>query len=180
MQIDNDLKIISLYKVGKHQEAMKLLMSSYQERLYWHIRRIVLSHDDADDIMQNTFIKIWKGLENFKGESQLYTWLFKIASNEVFSFIEKNKKFKNNIDVNHIYDIKSDVHPGDMDGEAIQQKLENAIATLPEKQRMVFHLKYYEEMKYSEISEVLETSEGALKANYHLAVKKIEDFLKSN
>jgi RNA polymerase sigma factor (sigma-70 family) len=180
MQIDNDLKIISLYKVGKHQEALKLLMSSYQERLYWHIRRIVIAHDDADDILQNTFIKIWKGLENFKGESQLYTWLFRIASNEVFSFIEKNKKFKNNMDVNHIYEFKSDVHPADMDGEAIQQKLENAIATLPEKQRMVFHLKYYEEMKYSEISEVLGTSEGALKANYHLAVKKIEEFLKSN
>ncbi len=180
MQINNDLKIISLYKVGKHQEALKLLMSSYQNRLYWHIRRIVLSHDDTDDILQNTIIKVWKGLENFKGDSQLYTWLFRIASNEVFTFIEKNKKFKNNIDVDQIYDISSDSSSEDMDGKTIQLKLEQAIATLPEKQRMVFHLKYYEEMKYSEISEVLGTSEGALKANYHLAVKKIEDFLKSN
>ncbi len=180
MQINNDLKIISLYKVGKHQEALKLLMSSYQNRLYWHIRRIVLSHNDTDDILQNTIIKVWKGLENFKGDSQLYTWLFRIASNEVFTFIEKNKKFKNNIDVDQIYDISSDSSSEDMDGKTIQLKLEQAIATLPEKQRMVFHLKYYDEMKYSEISEVLGTSEGALKANYHLAVKKIEDFLKSN
>lgn len=180
MRIDNDSKILSLYQSGRQHDALSLLMSSYQERLYWHIRRIVMSHDDADDVLQNTLIKIWKGLENFKGDSQLYTWMFRIASNETFTFLEKNKKHINNIDISDNFDFKGDTNTGDLSGEEIQLKLEQAIAILPEKQRMVFHLKYFEEMKYSEISNVLGTSEGALKANYHLAVKKIEEFLISN
>lgn len=180
MRTNNDSKILSLYQDGRHQDALRLLMSSYQERLYWHIRRIVLSHDDTDDVLQNTLVKIWKGLEGFREDSKLYTWMFRIASNEIFTFIEKNKKHNNHIDISDNFDFKDDSHADDLTGEEIQEKLELAIATLPEKQRMVFHLKYFEEMKYSEISSVLGTSEGALKANYHLAVKKIEEFLKTN
>lgn len=180
MRIENDSKILSLYQNGRQQDALKLLMQSYQERLYWHIRRILLSHDDTDDVLQNTIIKVWKGLENFKGDSQLYTWMFRIASNETFTFLEKNKKGKLHVDISENFEFKDTAHPEDLSGDEIQLKLESAIATLPEKQRMVFHLKYFEEMKYSEISSVLGTSVGALKANYHLAVKKIEEFLKTN
>ncbi len=180
MRIENDSKILSLYQDGRHQDALKLLMESYQERLYWHIRRILLCHDDTDDVLQNTIIKIWKGLENFKGDAKLYTWMFRIASNETFTFLEKNKKQKLNIDISENFEFKDPSHPEDLSGDEIQLKLEQAIATLPEKQRMVFHLKYFEEMKYSDISSVLGTSVGALKANYHLAAKKIEEFLKSN
>lgn len=180
MRIDNDSKILSLYQDGRHQDALKLLMESYQERLYWHIRRVLISHDDTDDVLQNTIVKVWKGLEKFKGDSQIYTWMFRIASNETFSFIEKNKKQKLHVDISENFEFKDHSSPEDLTGEEIQEKLEKAIVTLPEKQRMVFHLKYYEELKYSEISSVLGTSVGALKANYHLAVKKIEEFLKTN
>lgn len=174
-----DQQILNFYNEGKQQEAFKLLMSTYQERIYWQIRRIVVSHDDTDDILQNTLIKIWKGLANFKGNSKLYTWIFRIASNETFTFIEKNKKNLDQVDISECYDFtgSSSDH---IDGEFIQEKLERALLQVPEKQRMVFHLKYFENMKYSEISEIVGTSVGALKANYHLAVKKIEEFIKED
>lgn len=177
-----DLKIISLYHTGKENEALTLLLETYQRKLYWHIRRLVLTHDNTDDVLQNSMIKIWKGLANFKGESKLFTWLFRIATNEAFTFIEKNKTSKLHVDLEsttHILVTENSLAEL-VSGDEIQLKLEKAIATLPEKQRAVFHLKYYEELKYEVISEILETSVGALKANYHHAVKKIELFLQTH
>lgn len=176
---NTDEQILKFFNEGKQQEAFKLLMATYQERIYWHIRRIVLTHEDTDDILQNTLIKIWKGLDKFKGGSKLYTWIFRIASNETFTFLEKNKKHQNQIDLDECYQFSGSTSDH-IDGEFIQQKLEQALLEVPEKQRMVFHLKYYEDLKYSEISEIVGTSVGALKANYHLAVKKIEEFLKED
>ncbi|MCB9194801.1 MAG: RNA polymerase sigma factor [Flavobacteriales bacterium] len=172
-----DQEILELYSNGKQQESFKLLLNTYQERTYWHIRRILLSHEDTNDVLQNTLIKVWKGLEGFQGNSRLYTWIFRIASNETFTFLEKNKKHLSEVDIENCYHFASDDDGKLLSGDIIQKKLEEAILTLPEKQRMVFHLKYFEEMKYEQISEVLGTSIGALKANYHLAVKKIENFL---
>ncbi len=167
----------------KHKDsqakAFEILVDTYKERLYWHIRRIVLDHDDADDVLQNTFIKVFKSIEGFKGESKLYSWMYRIATNESLTFLKvkarklgvsseaMQEKMANN--------LQADVY---FEGDEIQLKLQKAIATLPEKQKLVFNMKYFEEMKYEEISEVLETSVGGLKASYHLAVKKIEQFLK--
>ncbi|WP_397363140.1 RNA polymerase sigma factor [Olleya sp. R77988] len=161
--------------------AFKTLISLYKERLYWHIRNIVKSHDDADDVLQNTFIKVFKNIKNFKAESQLYSWLYRIATNEAITHLNKNAKRKN---INNeeaqelaINNLQSDVY---FEGDAIQLKLQKAIATLPEKQQLVFNMKYFQDLKYSELSEILDTSEGALKASYHIAAKKIEAFLKDN
>jgi RNA polymerase sigma-70 factor (ECF subfamily) len=163
------------------QEQFDGLVNDYKERLYWHIRRMVISHDDADDVLQNTFIKVFKNLENFKGESKLYTWLYRIATNESLTFLKKKARRL------HINDeqlqqhltsnLKSDPY---FDGDALQIKLQNAINSLPQRQKQVFLLKYYEEMPYSEISAILETSEGSLKASYHHAVKKITKYVTEN
>ena len=160
--------------------AFGVLVKKYQKRLYWHIRRIVIDHDDADDVVQNTFIKVWKNLSGFKEDSQLYTWLYRIATNEALSFL-RQKKADRNIsfdDVDHSLadSISEGIH---FTGDEIQKKLQLAILTLPDKQRIVFNLKYYDEMKYEEMSKVLETSVGALKASYHHAVKKIEEYITS-
>ena len=143
--------------------------------LYYHIRRIVISHEDANDVLQNTFIKAWKGLKKFNRESKLSTWLYKIATNEALSFIKKNKKHQDALK-NELVEKPSEYF---IDEKSIEAKLEKAILILPEKQRIVFNLKYFDELKYSEISEITGTSEGALKASYHIAVKKIEEFLTS-
>ena len=155
--------------------------SEYKERLYWHIRRIVLNHDDADDVLQNTFIKVYKNIDNFKGESKLYSWMYRIATNESLTFLKQKSK-KIGISDQELKDRMVDNLQADVyfEGSEIQLKLQKALATLPDKQKLVFTMKYYQEMKYSEISEVLETSEGALKASYHLAVKKIETYLRDN
>jgi RNA polymerase sigma-70 factor (ECF subfamily) len=146
--------------------------------LYWHIRKIVIDHDDTDDVLQNTFIKIWKGLEGFKGDSQLYTWLYRIATNEALTFLRQKQKQNTTslhpIEYSLSKSLESDVY---FKGDAIQLKLQQAILTLPEKQRIVFNLRYFDEMPYEQMSEVLETSVGALKASYHLAAKKIENHL---
>lgn len=161
--------------------AFKKLISLYKERLYWHIRHIVKSHDDTDDVLQNTFIKIFKNINSFKGDSKLYSWMYRIATNEALTHIKRNSRIKNssNEDVNQlaIDSLQSDVY---FEGDDIQLKLQKAIATLPEKQQLVFNMKYFQELKYSELSEILETSEGALKASYHIAAKKIETYLKDN
>jgi RNA polymerase sigma-70 factor (ECF subfamily) len=141
----------------------------------------VIDHDDADDVLQNTFIKIWKGLENFNQESQLFTWLYRIATNEALTFLSHKQK-RNTTSLHPIEyqlskSLESDVH---FEGDAIQLKLQQAILTLPEKQRLVFNMRYYEEMPYEQMSEILETSVGALKASYHHAAKKIEEFLTNN
>ena len=155
--------------------AFNLLVDRYKQRLYWHIRRMVINHDDADDVLQNTFIKAYKGLKDFRQESQLYTWLYRIATNESLTFLKKKrtKFFVPMVDVE--YQLSQDLHADAMiSGNTIQLKLQKAILKLPEKQRLVFNMKYYDEMKYEDMSSILGTSVGALKASYHHAVKKIK------
>lgn len=161
--------------------AFQKLLREYQRPLYNHIRNIVLNHDDADDVLQNTFIKVFQNLKNFKGESKLFSWMYRIATNEAITFIHQKAK-KNGITSevlqNKIVDnLKADVY---FDGNEIQIKLQKAIAILPEKQQLVFKMKYFEEIKYEDMSEILGTSVGALKASYHHAVKKIEDFMNTH
>lgn len=162
-------------------KAFEVLVNTYKERLYWHIRRIVLNHDDADDVLQNTFIKVFRSIDKFKGDSKLYSWMYRIATNESLTFLkQKSRKLgvtNNELQERLVENLKADVY---FEGEEIQLKLQKALATLPEKQKLVFNMKYYQEMKYDEISEVLETSVGALKASYHLAVKKIETYLRAD
>lgn len=162
-------------------KAFSQLITQYKERLYWHIRHILKSHDDTDDVLQNVFIKVFKNIHKFKGESQLYSWLYRIATNEAITHLNKNaKRLKiNNQEAQElaIKNLEADVY---FEGDIIQLKLQKAIAALPEKQQMVFNMKYFQELKYSEMSSILETSEGALKASYHIASKKIESYLKEN
>ncbi len=171
--------IDQLKDIATQSKAFEVLVNTYQKRLYWHIRRIVLDHDDTDDVLQNTFIKIYKNIGGFKGDSRLYSWMYRIATNEALSFLRsKSKKFgvsDAELQERMIGNLQADVY---FEGDVIQLKLQKAIATLPEKQKLVFNMKYFEELKYEEISEILETSVGGLKASYHLATKKIEAFLK--
>lgn len=160
------------------EKAYTAIVRKYQERLYWHIRRMVVNHEDANDVLQNVFIRVWNGLENFREDAKLYTWLYRVATNECLSFLEQQKK-KATLSLSDEEDglanqIKADK---DFDANKIEWKLQIAIQKLPEKQRIVFSLRYYDEMPYEEMSRVLDTSEGALKASYHHAVKKIEDYL---
>lgn len=161
--------------------AFNLLVKKYQERLYWHVRRMVIDHDDADDLVQDIFVKVWKALHGFREDAKLYTWMYRIATNECITFLNKKKKkiFIAWVDVEGELSRKLETDPL-FDGDKIQRKLQQAVLTLPEKQRLVFHMKYYDEMKYEDMSEVLGTSVGALKASYHHAVKKIEDYMKTN
>jgi RNA polymerase sigma-70 factor, ECF subfamily len=157
------------------EQGFRLLMTQYRERLYWHIRRLVLNHDDTDDVLQNTFIKIYRGILNFEGKSQLYTWLYRIATNEAITFLNsRNRNSTDSIDDTAIYLNNRLQADSWFDGDAVQVQLQNAIAQLPEKQRIVFNLRYYEEMPYEEMSTILDTSVGALKASFHHAVKKVE------
>jgi len=156
-------------------------MSLYKERLYWHIRKMVYLHDDADDILQNTFIKVFKNINNFKEDSKLYSWMYRIATNEAITFINK-KAAKQHVELselqlNTVSNLNNDL---DYTGDEIQLKLQKAIVSLPHKQQLVFSMKYFEEMKYTDMSEILDTSVGALKASYFHAVKKIEEFLKTH
>lgn len=159
-------------------EAFNLLLQKYQQKIYWHIRRLVINHDDADDLVQETFIKVWKNLANFRSDSQLYTWIYRIATNESITFLNK-KKVKNNISLDDINTELADslTSSSYFNGDKAQRKLQEAILTLPDKQRIIFNMKYFDDMKYDEISEVLGTSVGALKASFHIAVKKIESIL---
>ena len=163
------------------QVAFRELLQLYQKPLYNHIRNIVLNHDDTDDVLQNTFIKIFQNLSKFKGESKLFSWVYRIATNEALTFLQQKAKKSgiSNVEVQQkaLNKLESDVF---FDGDEIQLKLQKAIAILPEKQQLVFKMKYFEELKYEEISEIVNTSVGALKASYHLAVKKIEEYLKTN
>jgi RNA polymerase sigma-70 factor (ECF subfamily) len=158
--------------------AFKDLVSEYKERLYWHIRKIVIDHSDADDVLQNTFIKVFRSIEHFKGHAKLYSWMYRIATNEAITFINKRAKLNQlssaEIQTEMINNLKADDY---FDGNEAQLKLQQAIAKLPQKQQLVFNMKYFDEMKYKEMSEILETSVGALKASYHIAVKKIETFI---
>ncbi|NNC69580.1 MAG: RNA polymerase sigma factor [Flavobacteriaceae bacterium] len=153
-------------------------MTQYKERLYWHIRKIVISHDDADDVLQNTFIKVYRNIDKFNAESKLFSWMYRIATNESITFINKRAKSQN-VDISELQyklaeSLEADVY---YDGDEMQLKLQKAVAQLPQKQQLVFNMKYFDDMKYQDISDVLETSVGALKASYHHAVKKIEHIL---
>jgi RNA polymerase sigma factor (sigma-70 family) len=182
--IDRD--ILDLFHSGSGKErAFTILLETYQEKIYWHIRRMLRDHEDTNDVMQNTFIKVWNGLENFRADSQLFTWLYRIATNETITFINsKTKKatisFEGNDsgeDENYAPAKYVKGESNYVDGDDIQRRLRNAIDTLPAKQKVVFNLRYYDEMPYEQMSEVLGTSEGALKASYHHAAQKIEKFL---
>lgn len=163
-------------KESSREKAFEAIIRQYQQKIYWHVRRMLNDHADADDVTQNTFIKAWENLLNFREESRLYTWLFRVATNEALAFLSKKKQMLSMDELDN-----ESLEPSTLgDGPAAKQiayKLELAIAQLPEKQKIVFNLKYYEEMKYEEMAEVLETSVGALKASYHHAVKKIQEFM---
>ena len=160
------------------QRGFSLLVQTYQERLYWHIRGMVGQHDDADEVLQNTFVKVFRGFSNFQGNSKLYTWLYRIATNESLTYLEKMKKQRTDeIDDSENGVANSIVADEYVDGEQLDKLLKLAIAALPEKQRQVFLLRYYEELSYQEISDMLGTSVGGLKASYHHAAKKIEEFI---
>lgn len=164
---------------GRTEQGYRLLMNAYQEQLYWHVRRIVLTHEDADDVVQNVWIKIFKNIGQFEGKSKLYTWMYRIATNESLSFLRQRKR-KQSTSLDDEQDIirvlKADEY---FDGDQIQLHLNAAIATLPEKQKLVFNLRYFDEMSYADMSDILDTSVGALKASYHHAVKKIEKQIKT-
>ncbi len=182
LTIMSDAELLLQFKEPATKEkAYTTIIKKYQERLYWHIRRMVVDHEDANDVLQNVLIRVWKGLENFREDSQLYTWLYRIATNECLTFLEQQKR-KSAISLDEADSglsnkVKADDH---FDANKLEWKLQLAIQQLPEKQRVVFSLRYYEEMPYAEMSQVLETSEGALKASYHHAVKKIEDYIKNH
>ena len=178
--VDEVILVEQLQNVQTKEQAFRVLITEYKERLYWHIRKIVISHDDADDVLQNTFIKVFKGIDNFKQESQLFSWMYRIATNESITFINKRAK-ERNTDISEIKQglvtsLQSDEW---FTGDEIQLILQEAVATLPEKQQLVFNMKYFDNMKYDEISDILETSVGGLKASYFHAVKKIENYIKT-
>ncbi len=178
MEISDSVILQKFEDEKTRHEAFSLLLKKYQQKVYWHIRRMVLNHDDADDLVQDVFIKVWKNLSNFRQDAQLYTWLYRIASNECITFLNK-KKAKNNVSLDELPEQLTDNlnEENYFSGDTIQKKLQQALLILPEKQKLVFNMKYYDDMKFQEISDVLGTSVGALKASYHLAVKKIEHYL---
>ena len=170
-----DKEIIHLQKSGEFESAFNAVVQNYSERLYWHVRRFLCSHDDTNDLMQDIFIKVWKALPSFRGESNIFTWIYRIATNEVLNHLRK-QKFMALVQLDSSTErlmkkIDDDPH---FNGDAIQRELHKAIQLLPEKQRLVFNLRYFDEMKYEEISEITETSVGALKASYHHAYNKIK------
>lgn len=158
--------------------GFNILVKKYQEKLYWHVRKLVIDHDDADDVLQNTFIKVWHAMDSFREDSKLFTWIYRIATNEALGHLNKKKRHSllsfNDVENSLSNKLESDNY---FSGDEIQLKLQKAILELPEKQRIVFNMKYFDEMKYEDMAEILETSVGALKASYHHAVKKIEKYL---
>lgn len=174
----SDSELVEMLREPRtRREGFAVLVKQYSEKLYWKVRRIVLSHEDANDVLQNVFIKVWSNLQNFQGKSSLSTWLYRIAINESLDFLRKQKladKVSADEDDSVASRLMSDEY---FDGDEVQARLQEAVARLPEVQRTVFNFKYFEEMKYSEMSQILNTSEGALKASYHLAVKKITEYL---
>ena len=172
-----DRELIQQFRIDRN-DAFNNIVRKYQERLYWHIRKMVISHDDTDDVLQNTFIKAYQGLEKFREDASLFTWLYRIATNESLTFLKKQRSryflplgdYQQQLERT----LESDPH---FDGDELQLKLQKAIISLPEKQRLVFNMKYFEEMKYEDMSDILGTSVGALKASYHHAMKKIEQYM---
>ena len=179
--IAEDRLIHDLKQPKTRSRAFRELVDANKERLYWHIRKIVLNHDDADDVLQNTFIKIFRNIKRFKGESKLFTWMYRIATNGALTFLKKKKKKLQIDDVEFrdrmLANLESDPY---FEGDMIQLRLQQAIARLPEKQKLVFNMKYFKELKYTEISEILGVTVGGLKASYHLAVKKVEEYVRAH
>lgn len=179
MKTDEQKLIQQLLDPQTQRRAFERVVRDYSEPLYWHVRRIVLTHEDANDVMQNVFIKAWTHLDDFRSDSKLSTWLYRIAINESIDYMRRQKKMgmvsSDDVESGIANMLMADDY---FDGDATEAQLQEAIAKLPDVQRTVFTLRYYEDMKYSEISQILKTSEGALKASYHIAVKKISDFFK--
>ncbi|GIJ93068.1 RNA polymerase sigma factor [Capnocytophaga stomatis] len=175
-------ELITLLQDSKtRSKAFEFLVDTYQRKLYWHIRRMVISHDDADDVLQETFIKIFRNIDKFRGESSLFSWIYRIATNQALDFLKKKANERNcsieDLQYSRSMYLEADVY---FEGDEIQIKFQKAIATLPEKQQLVFNMKYFEELKYEQISEILDTSVGALKASYHHAVQKIKNYLETH
>lgn len=178
----DDQELLSRIKDPESRNfGYNLLIKKYQQRIYWHIRKMVVDHDDADDLVQETFIKVYRNLESFRADSQLFTWIYRIATNECLNFLKKKKRrfFLPIGDVEHELMQKIDESPH-IEGDEIQKKLQKVLLKLPEKQRLVFNMKYFDEMKYEEIADITGTTVGSLKASYHHAVKKIEEFMTDN
>ena len=179
MQVEDSEILTKFAQENTRDEAFRLLLTKYQQKVYWHIRRMVISHDDTDDLVQDVFLKVWKSLSNFRNDSQLYTWLYRIATNESITFL-KRKKIRNSVSIDDDDGknmVKTLAESPYFDGDKAQMKLQKALLTLPEKQMLVFNMKYFDDLKYEDISEILGTSVGALKASFHIAVKKIEQQL---
>jgi len=178
METGEEELMFQLNQANTKAAAFSMVVRKYQERLYWHIRKMVLSHDDANDILQNTFLKAWKGIDNFRGDSLISTWLYRIATNETLTFLA-NKRMQNITSMDELEEVLAQNLEADkyFDGDEAQLKLQKAILTLPEKQRLVFNMKYFDDLTYEEMEAILDTSVGALKASYHIAVKKIEKYL---
>lgn len=177
-EYNEDVLIKELHDEKTKRKAFTQIINEYKERIYWQIRKMVISHEDADDVLQNTFLKAWKNINNFRGESKLSTWLYRIAINESITFINKQKQeLQLSIDSDDSFLAEKLATDEFFDGDELQELLQEAILTLPEKQRLVFNMRYFDEIKYEEMSDMLNTSVGALKASYHIAVKKIEEFI---
>ncbi len=179
--VDEKKLVAALQSSSDKERAFRALVSQYKERLYWHIRKMVIDHDDADDVLQNTFIKVFRNIHNFKEDSKLYTWMYRIATNEAITFINKRAK-RANISSQEMKEalidrLETDVY---FEGDQIQLQLQKAIATLPEKQQLIFNMKYFEDHTFEQLSGILDTSVGGLKSSYHIAVKKITAYVKGN
>lgn len=180
MNVIKDEDIIVMFHTQKReQDAFRLLVDKYKEKLYWHIRKIVLNHEDSDDILQNVFVKVWQGLKEFRYEAKLYTWMYRIATNEALNFLnEKKRKVHGNVDeITMMLEntLESDVY---FSGDKIQKELQRAVLSLSERQRLIFNMKYFDDMTYEDMAEILDVAVGTLKATYHNAVRKIEESLK--
>lgn len=181
MPQEDPVLIERLRDPSRCRDAFGEVINRYSEPLYWQIRRMVNSHDDTNDLLQNTFMKAWQALDNFRGDAKLSTWLYKIAINESLSYLERERRRAGvSIDDEESSLVHSIAADEWIDGDELSLKLRNAVASLPEKQRLVFNMKYFDDMKYEQMSEVLGTSVGALKASYHLAVKKIQQYLETD
>lgn len=180
MKVEDSEILEKFSKENTRTEAFNLLLNKYQQKIYWHIRRIVIDHDDADDLVQDVFIKVWNNLSSFRRDSQLFTWLYRIATNESISFLNR-QKIRNSVSLNDHSEgldlLETLAESPYFDGDKAQMRLQKALLSLPEKQRLVFNMKYFDDLKYEEISEILGTSVGALKASFHIAVKKLEHIL---
>lgn len=180
-EIQDEEILNQFQQAATKEKAFSMLVKKYQERLYWHVRRMVVNHEDANDVLQNVFVKVWKNLDSFRKDSMLYTWLYRIATNESLTYLEQQKK-RSSLSISDHESALSNMLKSEkgFDANKLEWKLQMAIQTLPDKQKAVFNLRYYDEMPYEKMSEVLDTSVGSLKASYHHAAKKIEEFIRNH